>query len=68
MIEPMDILVKADNHERIACPVWVQLPLTEGGVLSVRMTDEGGKDTERMVVEEIELTRALVEASGLRAR
>ncbi len=41
-MEPMDVVVKAGNHDRQACPVWVQLPLQDGGVPAVRMTDEGG--------------------------
>ncbi len=42
MIEPMDIVVEAGPHDRHACPVWVQLPLPEGGVPVVRLTDEAG--------------------------
>ena len=42
MIEPMDVVVKAGHHERVACPVWVQLPLQGGGVPLVRMTDASG--------------------------
>ncbi|MGH2370066.1 MAG: DUF6807 family protein, partial [Chloroflexota bacterium] len=42
MIEPMDVLVKAGSHDRRACPVWVQLPLEEGGVPTVRMADAAG--------------------------
>lgn len=41
-MEPMDVLVKAGPHERRASPVWVQLPLQEGGVPTVRLTDESG--------------------------
>ncbi len=41
-MEPMDVLVKAGYHERRACPVWVQLPLQESGVPTVRLTDESG--------------------------
>jgi hypothetical protein len=40
----MDVLVKAGNHDRVACPVWVQLPLQEGGgIPTVRMVDGGGE-------------------------
>ena len=42
-MEPLEVLVQADSHDRIACPVWVQLPLTEGGLPSVRVTDESGR-------------------------
>jgi hypothetical protein len=39
----MDVLVKAGRHDRHACPVWVQLPLEDGGgVPTLRMTDEQG--------------------------
>jgi hypothetical protein len=39
----MDVLVKAGNHDRAACPVWVQLPLQEGGgVPTVHMSDGEG--------------------------
>jgi hypothetical protein len=39
----MDIVVSAGNHDRVACPVWAQLPLQEGGAVpTVRLTDEGG--------------------------
>ena len=44
MIEPMDIVVNAGFHPRAACPVWVQLPLIEGGgIPNVRLTDETGR-------------------------
>ncbi len=43
-MEPMDVVVRAGHHDRIACPVWVQLPLPEGGAVpTVRMTDETGE-------------------------
>ncbi|HEX2035956.1 MAG TPA: PmoA family protein [Chloroflexota bacterium] len=42
MIEPMDMLVKAGYHPRRACPVWVQLPLQESGIPTVRLTDADG--------------------------
>jgi hypothetical protein len=42
VIEPMDVRVKAGQHDRRACPVWVQLPLQEGGVPDVRLTDASG--------------------------
>ena len=42
MIEPLEVLVKAGNHDRSACPVWVQLPIPGAGVPDYRMTDEGG--------------------------
>jgi hypothetical protein len=39
----MDIEVSAGFHDRAACPVWVQLPLQEGGgIPAVRLTGEGG--------------------------
>jgi hypothetical protein len=38
----MEVLVKAGFHDRRACPVWVQLPLPQGGVPDVRLTDEAG--------------------------
>jgi hypothetical protein len=43
-MEPMDVVVRAGHHDRIACPVWAQLPLQEGGAVpAVRMTDETGE-------------------------
>jgi hypothetical protein len=42
VIEPMDVRVKAGHHDRRACPVWVQLPLQEGGVPDVRLIDAAG--------------------------
>jgi hypothetical protein len=42
MIEPLEVLVKAGNHDRHACPVWVQLPMPSAGVPDYRMTDENG--------------------------
>lgn len=38
-MEPIEVVVKAGNHDRRACPVWVQLPL-EQGTPALRMTDE----------------------------
>ncbi|MBI3974114.1 MAG: PmoA family protein [Chloroflexi bacterium] len=43
MIEPMDIVVKAGNHDRSGCPVWVQLPLQGGAIPTIRMTDRNGQ-------------------------
>lgn len=41
MIQPTDIVVKAGFHDRTVCPVWVQLPLQDGGVPNVRLTQDG---------------------------
>lgn len=41
-MESMEVLVKAGNHDRKACPVWVQVPIPAGGVPDIRLTDEDG--------------------------
>lgn len=40
-MEPLEVLVKAGQHDRHACPVWVQLPMEEGSP-ALRMTDQDG--------------------------
>jgi hypothetical protein len=42
-MEPIEVIIRAGNHDRRACPVWVQLPL-ENGTPVLRMTDEAGNE------------------------
>jgi hypothetical protein len=43
MLEPMNLVVRAGLHDRLACPVWVQLP-RQDAVPALRLTDETGAE------------------------
>ena len=42
-MEPVEVVVKAGQHSRHACPVWVQLP-RQDSVPAIRLTDESGAE------------------------
>ena len=44
-MEPLEFIVRAGPHARVACPVWVQLPVPPAPAPTLRLFDDVGNES-----------------------